>query len=68
MVRTALLVFALAFGGGVSSIGSYVDMVTVWAETEVEAGSIWDPFGGATTGGTGSNADNDAGAIWDPFG
>jgi hypothetical protein len=64
MVRTALLAMALAFGGGAAS---YLDLVTVWVADEVDAGNIWDPFGGAAVG-NGSDAGNDAGAIWDPFG
>jgi hypothetical protein len=71
MIRTALFALLLALGGS-HSFGGAVNVISIWAADEVDAGNIWDPFGGGgasqTSGAVGSGAESDAGAIWDPFG
>ena len=61
MVRTALLVLALAFGGGAPHLGSFVGFVSVvWAADQADVGNHFDPNGAA--------APSDAVAHLDPNG
>jgi hypothetical protein len=61
MVRAALLMLALALGGGPLHLGSLLDLTSaLWASDQVDAGNQLDPDGARATG--------DAGNILDPNG
>lgn len=70
MVRTALVALVLTFGGGIFPGSDSLNLLTIWFADQVQAGAIWDPFGGGDTGGGSGSSDagNDAGSIWDPWG
>jgi hypothetical protein len=59
MVRTTVLLLALAFAGGAPHLATFVDLLSaVWAADQVDAGNGLDPDG----------ATSDAGNHLDPDG
>lgn len=73
MVRTALVVLALALFGGAPYAGSLANMAVIWAADETDAGSHFDPDGLKTNAGghadpDGASAESDAGSMNDPNG
>lgn len=74
MVRTTVLLLALAFAGGAPHLATFVDLLSaVWAADQVDAGNGADPNGAAATGDAGSGYDpngatSDAGGHLDPNG
>lgn len=74
MVRTTVLLLALAFAGGAPHLATLVDLLSAaWAADQVDAGSHADPDGAAATGDAGSGLDpdgatSDAGNHLDPDG
>lgn len=69
MVRTALLVLALAFGGGAPHLASFVDLVSaIWASDQADAGNILDPNGAVSHLDPDGAGTSDAGNRFDPNG
>jgi hypothetical protein len=63
MVRTALLVLALASGAGTPHLGRLLDLVSaLWAADQADAGGHLDPAGAAATGDVGNSLDPDGAA------